>query len=165
MLYGIIYLFKLSDFLAVARKHGASWICLSSCWLKENDTGRSVADLADGQSSPGLYQWTDIHELGFMGAFGMAYKMQIDGAVHVGKVADNHALARRAKVVLTEVHSKWREQQQGPRRELLVVPGTLIRTEVEVVEHARVPLQLFMDDTIPEKVPVYDLTSDKPERS
>lgn len=163
MLYGIIYLFKLSDFLAVAQKHGASWICLSSCWLKQDDTGRSVTEAGDGQPTPGSYRWTDIHELAFMGAFGMAYKMQIDGAVHVGKIADNHALATRAKVILTEVHSKWTERRQGPKRELLVVPGTLIRTEV--VEHARVPLDLFMDDTIPEKVPVYDLSSDKAERS
>ena len=161
MLYGILHLFKLSDFLAVARKHGASWICLSSCWLKQDDTGRSVTEAGDGQPTPGSYRWTDVHELAFMGAFGMAYKMQIDGAVHVGKIADNAALARRAKVILTEVHSKWRDQRC--KQELLVVPGTLIRTEV--VEHARVPLQLFMDDTIPEKVPVYDLSSDKAERS
>ena len=155
MLYGIIYLFKLSDFVAIARKHGASWICLSSCWLKENNTGDGA-----GRLSPGLYRWTDIHELAFMGAFGMAYKMEIGGAVHIEKVADNAALSS-AKVILTEVHSKWRDTRC--KQELLVVPGVLIRTEV--VEHARVPLELFLDDTIPEKVPVYDLTSDKPERS
>jgi len=80
-----------------------------------------------------------------MGAFGMGYKMHVDGGVHLGKVPDNDRLWIKAQAVKARIHEVWRERVVESRKtvpDIIVVPGTLIRPELDVVAvfgHTRVP--------------------------
>lgn len=153
MLYGIVYVYRLSDFIEVARAHGIMRICLTSCWLKEDSPASASCD----------FQWTDIHEVGFMGAFGMCYKMLVTGLTMVNSVADNHSLWSRAKQVETELLNVWNTNKKTGSHRLLIIPGVIVQQEV--VRHALIPWELFMSNRIPETVPVCDNTSNEPERS
>lgn len=161
MTYSITYIYRLSDFVRIAQANGLERLFLTSVWVKSN---RSKA-------SEHHYQWRDVHELGFMGAFGLGFKMHVDGGTHVGSACDNRRLWEKAKAIEYKVRSMWRElrgREYGDRSVVLVldvhvIPGTVIGTDV--VGPSLVPYELFIEDRVPEIVPVYDFTRDKPERS
>lgn len=160
MSYGIVYLYRLSDFLAVAQAHGVSCICVCACWVK--------VKTEPGAVSP--FQWTSVHELGFMGAFGMGYKMQIGSMVthfanpnDIAGELDNVSLWSKAEKIRRHVYDKLNEERRSPKQKLSVIPGVL--AEWEVVRHAVLSWEHFTEEKMPKIVPVFDFYIDKPERS
>lgn len=146
MLYGIVYVYRLSDFIEIARGHGVQRIFLNSLWLKENPVTQGV----------GCFKWTDLHELGFMGAFGMGFKMVVEGMTQESKMADNHLLWTQSGLVATHVKACSAGKGAVPGIQLLVTLGLLDSRQWG--RPVVVPWSLFMEDRIPTEAAVHDVT-------
>lgn len=147
MLYGIVYVYRLSDFMEIASAHGVSRIFLHSLWLRQNATAPEA----------NRFKWTDLHELGFMGAFGMGYKMVVEGQSQECKSPDNHLLWTQSGLVTTHIEASCaRVRKGGPDAKLIVTPGVLDCREV--YRHVRIPWTLFMEDKVSRQVSVHDGT-------
>jgi hypothetical protein len=153
MMYAITYVYLLTDFLSIAKAHGVTRIFLNSVWLKEKSSDIGSA----------YYRWTDVHELSYMGAFGIGYKMLIDGKTEDAKTQDNGILITNAGLLRMHVEaSKVRAGKTG-LWEWIVYPGILVGTDVH--RHARISWENFMQGKMPTERAVCDRTHSKPERS
>lgn len=150
MMYAIIYVYRLSDFLSVAKAHGVARVFLTSVFVKEIHS-ENPQGLSDG-----IFKWTDVHELSFMGAFGMGYKMLVNGKTQGCKVAHNELLWTNLGLLEMHLRAKGVRGGKDCPKELIVTAGTVVGTEI--YGQARIPWALFMDDKIPREVPVFDLS-------
>lgn len=148
MLYAITYLYLLSDFLTIANAHGVTRVFLNSVWLKENPV-----ELAERLE---CFKWTDVHELSFMGAFGVGYKMLIDGKEKEGRAADNSMLSRNAELLRMHVETSTVRPGKSGLKEWIVYAGILVGTDVH--RHARISWDEFMTGKMPNERPVCDRT-------
>jgi hypothetical protein len=154
------YVYRLSDFLSVSQAHGVSVVYLNACWVK--------AETEPGADIP--FEWTSIHELGFMGAFGVGYKMQVVGLVthfpnvnDITEELDNVSLWQKSETMRQHICSECLNLHIDQKK-LLVVPGVM--TPFEVVPHAVLSWDDFVLGKIPKSVPVKGcLSLKKPERS
>jgi hypothetical protein len=152
MLYGIVYVYRLCDFIAIARGHGVDRIFLNSFWLKQ-----SVSQEASQWTN-----WMDVHELGFMGAFGMGYKMMVEGLTQTGEVPDNHLLWTQSGLIETHVKA---ESYRGKTKEKQLIVTLGVLDSGEPSQYVRIPWTLFMENRIPTEAVVHEATCEKPERS
>ena len=153
MLYGIVYVYRLSDFLEIAKVHGLTRIFLNSVWCKQDASEQGVD----------FFKWSDVHELSFMGAFGMGYKMLVRGVTQVGKQADNGLLWTHVGLLRTHIEACCVRDSKNAPRLLSVTAGTLLGTDIH--SHALIPWSLFMENKIPRQVPVHHIIDTTPERS
>lgn len=153
MMYAITYLYLLSDFLSIANAHGVTRIFLNSVWLKENPIRQGM----------NYSKWTDVHELSYMGAFGVGYKMLIDGQTDEQRNADNSRLATNAGLLRMHVEASNVRPGRTGFKEWIVCPGILVGTDVH--RHARISWENFIQGKMPTERPVCDRTYAKPERS
>lgn len=145
MLYGIVYVYRLSDFLDIAEGHGVERVFLHSLWLK------GKAD----QQVDGYFKWTDLHEISFMGAFGMGYKMIVQGLTKEGIAADNHFLWTESGLISTHVNAELR-RRKTKGKQLMVTFGAL--DSRETYRLVRIPWTLFMENRMPVEASVHDAT-------
>jgi len=153
MMYGIVYVYRLSDFLDIAGDHGVTRIFLNSVWCKQDASEQGVD----------FFKWTEVHELSFMGAFGMGYKMLVRGETNVSKLADNNFLWTRIGLLRIHIDACCLRGGKNAPKTLVVTPGILVGTEIH--SHALIPWSLFMENKIPKQVPVHEFIDVTPERS
>lgn len=152
MLYGIVYVYRLSDFIEIAKGHGVDRVFLNSFWLKQNISQEGVESV----------QWMDIHELSFMGAFGMGYKMVVEGLTQEIKVADNHLLWTQSGLIRTHVKASS-YAAKTKEKQLIVTYGVL--DSREPCQYVRIPWTLFMENKVSTEAVVHEASYKKPERS
>jgi len=161
MLYGLTYLYRASDFFSIVEMFKPQCVFFTPYWCELSDSFWSLD--SDGKDGLGLgsrkFLLTDCYEFGFMGAFGMGYKLIVTGKKRV-KECDNKALWATAHIVRTHALKTWRRVSFNERsvksgrteKELVVRPGFVCR--LESVDAAFVKLATFLEDKIPERVPV-----------
>jgi hypothetical protein len=138
MLYAINYLFRVSDFLEVWNRAGCPTVMFGSFWYRMPD---------------GVY--IDVHEFGFVSAFGIAYKMVVEGESSFldAPSLDNKPLAHCAVVV--RKYFKERATFYGKRAQdlgLRLALGVVVDyTDCRLVF---VPLSKFLEDRPPEYLPI-----------
>jgi len=161
MVYGLTYLYRASDFFSLTEAFQPACVLFTPYWCKlpswslESDS-KDEAEICE-------FLLVDCYEFGFMGAFGMGYKLLVLGQQRsVGAVSnlDNKALWSVAEVVRQHALKVWRRilspvssrQVNGNSKSLVIRPGFLC--ELKSVSSAFVKLDSFLKDKIPECVPV-----------
>lgn len=145
MVYGLTYLDRITDFIEIADAYSASVVVFKAYWAER--FGKAYVE-GDGSEC----WFVDCYELGFMGAFGIGYKIIVQGEQHIsrGDTLENQELAKQSKVVQDFVLRKWHQvwnRQPMQRKDFKVRPGVLFELTIENV----VPID--MDSFLKDKVP------------
>lgn len=158
MVYGLVYLYRASDFFGVVERFQPECVLFTPYWCRVWTGGIGLED----PERSDLWKVVDCYEFAFMGAFGMGYKLLVVGQKRLSsqKDCDNKSLWSVAKVVRQHALKVWRNvlpsvssrRVNGISKSLVIRPGFLC--ELKPVSSAFVELDPFLKDEIPECVPV-----------